>query len=57
MQEEKNTSSESSDITDFATDYDDLLDLYKLNYEPSLYEILYDENSIQLINNFTRKSF
>ena len=55
MQEEKNTSSESSDITDFATDYNDLLDLYKLNYEPSTYEILYDENSIQLINNFTRK--
>lgn len=58
MQEEKNTSSESSDssnLTDFATDYNDLLDLYKLNYEPSTYEILYDENSIQLINNFTRK--
>jgi len=56
MVEEKKTSSESNDscISDFASDYSDLLELYTQNYEKSEYDILYDENAIKLINNFTR---
>ena len=52
MIEEKNTSSET---TDFANDYNDLLELYKNNYELSEYDILYDENAKYLIEKFTRK--
>jgi DNA polymerase III alpha subunit len=56
MVEGKNTSSESSDSTqDYAIDYNDLLDLFKTNYEESEYDILYDENAKELINNFQRK--
>lgn len=53
MAEEKNTS-ESSNI-EYALNYQDLLQLYKDNYELSDYDILQDEDSQKLINEFIRK--
>lgn len=56
MVEEKNTSSESSDSTlEYALDYYDLLDLFKDNYQVVEYDILYDDDAKELINNFVRK--
>jgi DNA polymerase III alpha subunit len=56
MVEEKNPSSESSDSTlEYALDYYDLLDLFKDNYQVEEYDILYDDDAKELINNFVRK--
>lgn len=52
----KDIPSETSNYSnDYATDYNDLLDLYKTNYEDLDYDILLDETAIELINNFERK--
>jgi len=45
----------SSESSDYAVDYNDLLNLYKTNYEEMDIDILYDETAIELINSFERK--
>jgi len=52
MSENNNTSSNSDN---FVIDYDDLLNLYKTNYEEMDIDILYDKSAIELINSFEKK--